>query len=105
MTGPLDLCGELNMRKVRSPLERKWEFETSDGYLADAFIYVLNMFHIEPEDVYIPSFLDMSDIEFRTTKAKRDQIECVFRRYLNKTYMMFGQSITELEGGDWYAIY
>ena len=93
------------MVKIRSPLERKWEFETSDGYLADVFIHVLNMFHVKPDDVYIPSFLDMSDIEFIATRAKRDQIECVFRRYLNKNYIRFGRSITELEGGDWYAIY
>ena len=93
------------MRRIRNPLDKKWEFETSEGHLADAFLQVLTMFHISPEDVYIPSFLDMSDIEFRTTRAKREQIECVFRRYINKNYIIHGKSLTELEGGDWYAIY
>ena len=93
------------MKRIRSPLEKKWEFETSDGYLADAFLQVLEMFHIAPEDIYIPSFLDMSDIVFRTTKKKRKQIECVFRRYLKRNYKIFSESITELEGGDWYSIY
>lgn len=93
------------MPRIRSPLEKKWEFETSEGHLADVFLHVLEMFHVDPEDVYIPSYLDMSDIEFRTTKDKREQIECVFRRYLDKNYILYGQSLTELEGGDWYAIY
>lgn len=100
------------MKRKRNLLERKWEFETSEGYLADAFLQILEIFHIDPEDVYIPSFLDMSDIEFRATKDKRDQIECVFKRYIiisetnrGKNFISIGQSITELEGGDWYAIY
>lgn len=93
------------MRKVLNPLNRKWEFETSEGYLADSFIQVLEMFHVDPEDIYIPSFLDMSDVEFRTTTAKKEQIECVFRRYINKNYILIGQSLTELEGGEWYGIY
>lgn len=93
------------MRRIRSPLEKKWEFETSQGYLANIFVYVLDEFKIAPEDIYIPSFLDMSNIEFRTTGAKKDQIECVFRRYMNKNYILISKSITELEGGDWYAIY
>lgn len=93
------------MRRIRSPLERKWEFETSEGYLADTFLHILEMFNVDPEDVYIPSFLDMSNIEFRVTRSKRDQIECVFRRYINKNFISISKSITELEGGDWYAIY
>ena len=93
------------MRRIRNPLEKKWEFETSQGYLADMFLQILEMFHIDPEDVYIPSFLDMSNIEFRTTKSKKDQINCVFRRYLNKNFIGIGNALTELEGGDWYAIY
>ena len=93
------------MRRIRSPLEKKWEFETSKGYLADAFLQILEMFHIDPEDVYIPSFLDMSNIEFRVTRSKRYQIECVFRRYINKNYILISKSIVEFEGGDWYAIY
>ena len=93
------------MKRIRSPLEKKWEFETNQGYLADIFLQTLEVFHIYPEDIYIPSFLDMSNIEFRTTKDKRLQIEYVFRRYFNKNYIKMGSSLTELEGGDWYAIY
>lgn len=93
------------MRRIRNPLEKKWEFETSEGYLADAFLQILEMFRVDPEDIYIPSFLDMSNIEFRTTKAKKDQINCVFRRYLDKNFIRIGNALTELEGGDWYAIY
>ena len=93
------------MRRIRSPLEKKWEFETSEGYLADMFLQILEMFHINPEDVYIPSFLDMSNIEFRVTKARKDQIECVFKRFVNKNFIKVGNAVTEFEGGDWYAIY
>ena len=93
------------MRRIRSPLERKWEFETSEGYLADAFLQVLEMFHVRPEDIYIPSFLDMSNIEFRTTKSRKEQIDCVFKRYINKNTYDHYLSLVELEGGDWYAIY
>ncbi len=93
------------MRRIRSPLEKKWEFETSEGYLADMFLQILEMFHINPEDVYIPSFLDMSNIEFRVTKARKDQIECVFKRFVNKNFIRVGNAVTEFEGGDWYAIY
>lgn len=93
------------MRKVLNPLNKKWEFETSEGYLADSFIQILEVFHIDPDDVYIPSFLDMSNIEFRTTRAKKEQMDCVFRRYIDQNYHTIGNSIIELEGGDWYAIY
>lgn len=93
------------MKRIRSPLEKKWEFETNEGYLADMFLQILEMFHINPEDIYIPSFLDMSNIEFRTTKSKKDQINSVFRRYLDKNFIRIGNAVTELEGGDWYAIY
>ena len=93
------------MRRIRNPLERKWEFETSEGYLADAFLQVLKMFNIGPENIYIPSFLDMSDIEFRTTKDKKEQIDYVFKRYIDKNTYDDGLSLVELEGGDWYAIY
>lgn len=93
------------MKRIRSPLEKKWEFETSQGYLADTFLQILEMFRVDPEDIYIPSFLDMSNIEFRTTKAKKDQINSVFRRYLDKNFIRIGHAVTELEGGDWYAIY
>ena len=51
-----ELC-EVIMRKVLNPLTKKWEFETSQGYLADAFLQVLEIFHLDPEDVYIPSFV------------------------------------------------
>lgn len=91
--------------RIKNPLEKKWEFETSEGYLADMFLHILEMFHIDPEDVYIPSFLDMSNIEFRVTKARKDQIECVFRRFVNKNFIRVGNAVTEFEGGDWYAIY
>lgn len=73
--------------------------------MADAFLQVLKMFHIEPEDIYIPSFLDMSDIEFRTTRAKKDQIDYVFKRLIDQNTYDDGLSLVELEGGDWYAIY
>ena len=100
------------MKRIRNPLDKKWEFETSQGYLADMFLQILKMFHIYPEDVYIPSFLDMSNIEFRTTKAKKEQIDQVFKACLvvselihGKNFISIGHSLTELEGGDWYAIY
>ena len=93
------------MKMIRSPLERKWEFETSEGYLADLFLQTLKLFRIKPEDIYIPSFLDMSDIEFRTTKAKKEQIDYVFKRLVDKNSYDDGLSLVELEGGDWYAIY
>ena len=73
--------------------------------MADAFIQVLKMFNIEAEDIYIPSFLDMSDIEFRTTKARKEQIDCVFKRYIDQNTYDDGLSLVDLEGGDWYAIY
>lgn len=91
--------------KVRNLMEKKWEFETNQGYLADEFLQVLEMFHISPEDIYIPSFLDMSNIEFRTTRSRRYQIECVFLRYLGKRTKKVNHAIKELKGGDWYAIY
>lgn len=93
------------MRRIRNPLDKKWEFETNEGYLANIFLYILEIFRVDPEDIYIPSFLDMSDIEFRTSTAKKEQIECVFRRYINKNFISISQSVTEFEGGDWYAIY
>lgn len=86
-------------------LEKRWEFETNEGWLADAFLQVLEQFHIGPEDIYIPSFMDMSQIEFRTTKKIRWQIEYVFRRYINKDCARIDSTFVELKGGDWYAIY
>lgn len=100
--------------KALNPLHKKWEFETNQGYIADAFMQVLKMFNTDVEDVYIPSFLDMSQIEFRTTKAKRQQIDYVFRHYLSDNFIGLwdhrwankkSQSHVDLEGGDWYAIY
>ena len=93
------------IRRMRNPLEKKWEFETSEGYLANIFLYILEMFDLPPEDIYIPSFLDMSNIEFRAPRSKKEQIECVFRRYINKNFISISQSLTEFEGGDWYEIY
>ena len=93
------------MKRVRNLLEKKWEFETSQGYLADQFLQVLELFHIYPGDVYIPSFLDMSNIEFTTTRYKKEQIEYVFKRYIDKNCITIGNSIVEFQGGDWYAIY
>ena len=90
---------------MRNLLDMKWEFETNQGYLADEFLQVLEMFRIGTEDIYIPSFMDMSQIEFRTTKARRLQIDCVFRHYISKRYHRINKSMVELEGGDWYAIY
>ena len=63
-------------------LERTWEFETNEGYVADMFKQVLEMFGIKPYDEYIPSYLDFSQLRFMTTKKKCEQIEYVFRRYL-----------------------
>lgn len=93
------------MRKVANPLDKKWEFETSQGYLADSFLHILEMFHVDPNDVYIPSFLDMSNIEFRATKDKKEQIDYVFRRYINENCIKVGLAVVEFQGGDWYAIY
>ena len=93
------------MARIRNPLDKKWEFETNEGYLADAFLQILEVFHIKADDIYIPSFLDMSNIEFRTTRRKRYQIEYVFRRYINRKCRRINSSITEIKGGDWYAIY
>ena len=99
---------------MRNLLEKKWEFETNEGYLADGFMNVLEMFNIGPEDIYIPSFLEMSQIEFRTTTAKRKQIDYVFRHYIYEALnrglwkarcSKNAQSFVELEGGDWYSIY
>ena len=93
------------MRRIRNPLTKKWEFETNEGWLAEDFLEVLKMFCIDPQEVYIPSFLDMSNIEFNTTEKRKIQIEYVFRRYVNKSWFRVNHSITEIEGGDWYAIY
>lgn len=84
---------------------KKFEFETNEGYLADQFLQILEVFRLTPEDVYIPSFLDYSDIEFRTTPERRKQIEYVFWQYLKKTHKRKTSSIVELEGGEWYAIF
>ena len=102
MTGPLSFG---KMKKVLNPLTKKWEFETSQGYLADAFLQVLEVFRLDPEDVYIPSFLDMSNIEFWATRSQKEQIDYVFRRYINKNCIVIGKAIVEFQGGDWYAIY
>ena len=102
------------MKCVSNPLDKKWELETNQGYIADAFLQILNLFNVDPEDIYIPSFLDMSQIEFRTTRAKRLQIDYVFRNYISllteglwdeKWTNKKACSFVELEGGDWYAIY
>ena len=66
----------------KNPLEKKWEFETNEGYMADKFLQILECFGIEPEDCYIPSFIDYSQIEFRTTRRRKEQIEAVYKRYL-----------------------
>ena len=94
-----------NIRKATNPLTKKWEFETNQGYIADSFMLVLKLFHIYPEDVYIPSFLDESQIEFRATEKVRLQIEYVFLRVINANIYRHNNSIVEFEGGDWYAIY
>lgn len=94
-----------NIPKVMNPLTKKWEFETNQGYIADTFIQILKVFHVYPEDVYIPSFLDESQIEFRSTERVRLQIEYVFLRYIDKNKCRHNKSIVEFEGGDWYAIY
>lgn len=77
--------------RVRNPLEKSWEFETNEGYVADTFLQVLDCFHIIPYDTYIPSYLDFSQIHFRATKNRRLQIEYVFKRYLKgvKNYAIY----------------
>lgn len=72
------------MMRHLNPLLRKYEFETPHSYLANQFLTLLYMFHVSPEDIYVtPDFVDMSQIEFRTTKKKRDQMTYVFRRLTN----------------------
>ena len=73
------------MTRHRNPLLRKYEFETSRSYLANQFLKVLYLFHINPEDIYItPDFSDISQIEFRTTEKKRIQMYYVFRRLVGE---------------------
>jgi len=84
---------------------KKFEFETNEGYLADMFLQILEVFRLTPEDVFIPSFLDYSNIEFRTTPDRRKQIEYVFWQYIKKKHKKVNKSIVELEGGGWYAIF
>lgn len=91
-----------------NPLEKSFEFETNEGWLADKFLHILELFRIYPYSTYIPSFLDMSNIEFRTTKKKRKQIEYVFLQYINKDYWRVSDSLVQFDGseeGYWYAIY
>lgn len=95
----------MSRRKIRNLLEKKWEFETNEGWLAEKFLQVLEVFNIDPRDVYIPSFLDMSNIEFRATESTKLQIEYVFNRYIDKNCIKINHSITEVEGGNWYAIF
>ena len=104
----------MRKKRIRNPLEKKWEFETNQGYLADAFMQILELFHIDPYDIYIPSYLDMSQIDFRATKSQRQQIDYVFRNYIQDNFIGLwdhkwvndhSQSHVDLEGGDWYAIY
>lgn len=71
------------MRHV-NPLLRKYEFESSHSYLASRFLKVLYLFHVSPEDIYIqPDFFDASQIEFRSTQKKEEQMIYVFRRLTN----------------------
>ena len=91
-----------------NPLEKSFEFETNEGWLADTFLQILELFHVHPYNTYIPSFLDMSNIEFRTTRKKRQQIEYVYLRYINKDYWRVSESLVQFDGdeeGYWYAIY
>lgn len=67
--------------RALNPLEKSWEFETNEGWIADQFIQVLKCFEIVPYDEYIPSYLDFSQVRFRATKKQRLQIEYVFKRY------------------------
>ena len=91
-----------------NPLEKSFEFETNEGWLADKFLQVLELFRVYPYNTYIPSFLDMSNIEFRTTKKKREQIEYVYLKYINKKHKKVNSSLiefTDMEEDYWYAIY
>mgnify|MGYP003312234776 CR=1 FL=1 len=77
--------------RALNPLEKSWEFETNEGWIADKFIQVLKCFEIVPYDEYIPSYLDFSQVHFRATKKQRLQIEYVFKRYAEgvKNYAIY----------------
>ena len=68
-----------------NPLLRKYEFETAKRDLANKFLRVLYMFHVNPEDIYVtPDFFDINQIEFRTTEKCMIQMQYIFRRYVGK---------------------
>lgn len=77
--------------RALNPLEKSWGFETNEGWIADKFIQVLKCFGIVPYYDYIPSYLDFSEVHFRTTEKKRLQIEYVFKRYAKgvKNYAIY----------------
>lgn len=82
------------MRRHVNPLLRKYEFESSRSDLANKFLRILYIFCVNPEDIYVmPDFFDISQIEFRTTQKKEEQMIYVFRR------------LTNAEIGDDYEIY
>ena len=74
------------MTRHLNPLLCKYEFESSHSYLANRFLKVLYLFHINLIHFIIlvlflsPDFFDISQIEFRTTQKKRIQMTYVFKR-------------------------
>ena len=66
----------------RNMLNKIWEFETNEGWAADQFVQVLKAFNAPIVDEYIPSFGDFSQVMFIATKARKRQIEYVFKRYV-----------------------
>ena len=103
----------MKKRIFSNPSDQKWEFETNAGYLADAFLQILELFCISPYYSYIPSYLEYSQIYFRATESKKKRIYYVFNNYASNNLFPetvgAGWSVSELnefkEGGDWYAIY
>lgn len=85
------------MTRHRNLLDRKWEFEAATSYYGDRFLRILTVFRINPEDIYIsPDFFDVTQIEFRTTKKKKMQIECVFRRLIELEGHLNGDAIYQI---------
>lgn len=91
---------------MRNLLEKKWEFESNRGFVADEFLQILNAFDVSIVDVYMPSYLDFSQIEFIATEAQKEQIEYVFKRSLgNDPFKRFQWKTVLRSRRAFYAIY
>lgn len=111
--------GRSRIRKAREQyilaeyfnVNRKYEFETADGRTADIFLQILQGFHMTPEDMYISEKnIDYSQINFRTTRKKRLQIEYTLREFLKlpPVYLMevdHTESSLEITCNDGYCIF